>query len=159
MTAILLTGMSGTGKSTVITELSHRGFEAVDTDYHGYIERAEAHDAQNASEPMWREDKITNLLDQARSGPLFVSGCVANQHRFYPRFAAVVLLSAPLETVHQRVSTRTNNAFGHTDEDRARIAADLQDIEPLLRADATAEIDTRLPLGNVVAQVIAFVSH
>jgi dephospho-CoA kinase len=32
VTKILITGMSGTGKSTVISELADRGYHAVDTD-------------------------------------------------------------------------------------------------------------------------------
>jgi septin family protein len=35
MKRVLLTGMSGTGKSTVINELAARGYKAVDTDDHG----------------------------------------------------------------------------------------------------------------------------
>jgi hypothetical protein len=34
MKRVLLTGMSGTGKSTVINELTARGYKAVDTDDH-----------------------------------------------------------------------------------------------------------------------------
>ena len=38
MKRVLLTGMSGTGKSTVINELAARGYQAVDTDDHGLSE-------------------------------------------------------------------------------------------------------------------------
>ena len=38
MTAILVTGMSGTGKSTVLAELERRGHRVVDTDYGDWIE-------------------------------------------------------------------------------------------------------------------------
>jgi predicted ATPase len=38
MRAILVTGMSGTGKSTALQELRQRGFEAVDTDEPGWTE-------------------------------------------------------------------------------------------------------------------------
>src|SRR5699024_5125338 len=41
------------------------------------------------------ETAIEALLDDHAGGSLFVSGCVANQGRFYARFDAVVLLSAP----------------------------------------------------------------
>jgi len=32
---ILVTGMSGTGKSAVLAELAHRGHQTIDTDYDG----------------------------------------------------------------------------------------------------------------------------
>ena len=38
MKRVLITGMSGTGKSTVIAELAARGYNAVDTDYGGLSE-------------------------------------------------------------------------------------------------------------------------
>jgi dephospho-CoA kinase len=38
MKRVLLTGMSGTGTSTVINELGARGYKAVDTDYTGHLD-------------------------------------------------------------------------------------------------------------------------
>ena len=35
---ILVTGMSGTGKSTVLVELARRGYRVIDTDYDGWSE-------------------------------------------------------------------------------------------------------------------------
>jgi dephospho-CoA kinase len=142
MTAVLVTGMSGTGKSSALAELARRGHEVVDTDYGGWIE--------DRGEPVWREERIDELLDRHEEGVLFVAGCVANQGKFYPRFDAVVLLSAPAEVILERVAGRDTNDFGKTAEERARILSDLQAFEPLLRAGATAEIDTRGPLGEVV---------
>jgi dephospho-CoA kinase len=42
--AILVTGMSGTGKSTALVELRRRGFETVDTDDPGWCEWSDADD-------------------------------------------------------------------------------------------------------------------
>lgn len=36
MTVVLLTGMSGTGKSTLLAEFARRGWETVDTDDEGW---------------------------------------------------------------------------------------------------------------------------
>jgi predicted ATPase len=38
MRRVFLTGMSGTGKSAVISELSARGYKAIDTVYDGWSE-------------------------------------------------------------------------------------------------------------------------
>jgi dephospho-CoA kinase len=139
---VLVTGMAGTGKSSALAELAHRGHRVVDTDYGDWIERG--------AEPLWREDRIDQLLDEHENGVLFVSGCVANQGKFYPRFDAVVLLSAPASVILERVAGRSTNVFGKTDSEREQILSDLAAVQPLLRLGATAEIDTRAPLAEVV---------
>jgi hypothetical protein len=65
-------------------------------------------------------------------GWLFIAGCVANQSVLYHRFDAVVLLSAPVDVLLERVTDRAN-PFGSSAEDRAKIASDLATSEPLLR--------------------------
>lgn len=145
MTVVLVTGMSGTGKSSALQELARRGHRVVDTDDGDWIE--------GESEPLWREDRIDRLLDEHEDGVLFVSGCVANQGKFYSRFDAVVLLSAPANVILERVDGRRNNPFGKSEAERTRILSDLAAVEPLLRHGATAEIDTRAPLDEVVAEL------
>ncbi len=104
-------------------------------------------------EPLWDEERIDALLSGHSDGALFVVGTVANQGKFYPRFDAVVLLSAPLDVILERVATRESNSFGKTDAERKKIADDLAVFEPLLRAGATVEIDTRRPLDEVVDEL------
>ena len=43
MSRILVTGMSGTGKSTLLAELRRRGYRTVDTDYEGWTGPESAH--------------------------------------------------------------------------------------------------------------------
>lgn len=148
MAVVLVTGMSGTGKSAALVELARRGHRVVDTDDGGYAVEVPSSDV-GGSEQLWREDRIHALLDEHEKGVLFVSGCVANQGRFYPRFAAVVLLSAPAEVILERVAARETNNFGKSEAERDRILHDLATFEPLLRAGATAEIDTRAQLDEV----------
>ena len=123
-----MTGMSGAGKTTVLDELHRRGFFTVDTDYGGWT----------LPDGTWDEPRMGELL--ARHGDLVVSGTVENQGRFYDRFHHVVLLSAPLEVLLQRVSHRTN-PYGRAPEHRAAIAEYVRTVEPLLRLGATTELD------------------
>jgi dephospho-CoA kinase len=140
---ILVTGMSGTGKSSALAELARRGFRTVDTDEPGWKDGE-----------LWREDRMAELLAED-GGTLFVSGCVENQGRFYDRFDAVVLLSAPADVMLARIAARTNNPFGKSPEERKRILADLSEVEPLLRAGCTHELDASRPLEAVVADLVA----
>jgi dephospho-CoA kinase len=144
---VLVTGMSGTGKSSALTELARRGHRVIDTDDTGWIVQRRT---PGGTEPLWDLDKVGALLYRHREGWLFISGCVANQRSLYDRFDAVVLLSAPVEVVLERVTDRAN-AFGSTADDRAKIACDLAAYEPLLRAGADYEIVTTAPVAEVVA--------
>ena len=154
---VLVTGMSGTGKSAALAELARRGHVVVDTDYGGYSEVVPSSD-EGGWEQLWREDRIDALLVQHNEGVLFLSGCVANQQKFYPRFDAVVLLSAPVEVILERVATRETNPFGKSEAERDLIVHHLATVEPLLRASATAEIDTRAPLDEIV-HVLERIAH
>ena len=162
MSRILVTGMSGTGKSSALADLGRRGHRVVDTDDPGwreYREDAGSSDEVRRGEWLWVEDRITALLDSDDGRSLFVQGCVRNQSRFYDRFDAVVLLSAPADVILDRIARRTTNDYGKTPVERAMIMDDLARVEPLLRAGCTHELDASRPLDDVVADLITIASR
>ena len=144
---LLVTGMSGSGKSAALAELALRGHRAVDTDDPGWVVDI---DTVDGPEPVWDLERIKARVAQRRTGWLFIGGCVANQGAVYDRFDAVVLLSAPVDVLLRRVADRLN-PFGSTAQQRATIADDHAAYEPLLRACASHEIATTTPLATVVA--------
>jgi dephospho-CoA kinase len=145
---VLITGMSGTGKSSALAELERMGFQVVDTDEPGWSEFSEREAGY-----VWREDRIAELLDRDDGPSLFVSGTVSNQGRFYTRFDAIVLLSAPAEVIMERIKDRTTNGYGKSPKERALILRHLAEVEPLLRRTCTHEIDATQPLSSVVSQL------
>ena len=149
MRRVLVTGMSGTGKSTVLAELARRGFQVVETDDAPWSQWSQAEGGY-----VWREDLVAELLSRDDGGTLYVSGTVSNQGRFYPCFDAVVLLSAPVDVLLRRIEARTRNQYGKTAEERSLILSDVAEVEPLLRATCTHEIDATQPLANVVAELV-----
>ena len=82
-----------------------------------------------------------------------------DQSKFYDRFDAVVLLSAPADVLLDRIARRTTNDYGKTPLERAMILDDLAEIEPLLRRGCTHELDASRPLDEVVADLIAIASR
>lgn len=156
--------MSGTGKSSVITELAARGYKAVDTDDDGLSELVSVPDDEPTGlDPgqdwVWREDRIRDLLSTDDAEVLFLSGCSPNQGKFYPQLDHVVLLTAPADVIVERLATRTNNPYGKRPEEVARVLGLLQTIEPLLRRGAGHVVDTSVPLDQVVATVLRLVGE
>jgi dephospho-CoA kinase len=140
--------MSGTGKSTVISELAARGYKAVDLDQPAWSEYGPDGDWR------WREDRVQDLLSLEDGELLFVSGCAENQGKFYPLLDEVILLSAPADVLIERLTTRTANQYGKHPDELAETLGYLETVEPLLRRSAGHEIDTRAPLDEVVATVL-----
>jgi shikimate kinase len=154
VTRILVTGMSGTGKSSVLAELARRGHRVVDTDEEGWSEEVSLPD-ESGREQLWVEDRMEALLAEKVEGLLFVAGCTSNQSKFSDRFDAVVLLTAPTDVLLERIATRSTNPFGKDPVERARILEDIATAEPQLRRIATVEISTDAPLQGVVDKVEA----
>ena len=80
-----------------------------------------------------------------------ISGTRSSSTRSFDR---IILLSAPAQVLTQRLATRTTNSFGKSAEEHRRFLADLRDIEPRLRAIADCEIDTTIPLSQVVRAIL-----
>jgi shikimate kinase len=155
MQRILLTGMSGTGKSTLIHELSARGYKAIDTDSDEWSEWVTV--PGEGPDWIWRAERIERLLATADAGVLFVSGCKSNQGRFYAQFEHIVLLSAPARVLVERLATRTTNAYGKHPDELAAVLGYLETVEPLLRRSASLEIDTSAPLAQVIETILTLV--
>jgi shikimate kinase len=144
---VLLTGMSGVGKTTVLGELRRRGHVVVDTDYDGWT----------LPNGLWDEPRMATLL--VNGSDLVVSGTVENQGRFYDRFDEVVLLSAPLDVLLRRLRTRRTNPYGKSAEEEAEVAGYVETVEPLLRQGATIELDGRRPVTELADIVQRLVSN
>ena len=143
-----MTGMSGVGKTTVLDILRGRGLATVDTDYDDWV----------LPDGTWDEPRMDQLLVDHRD--IVVSGTVSNQGCFYDRFEHVVLFSAPVAVLLERVGTRTNNPYGGEPAQRAEIVRYAAAVEPLLRRGATLELDGRRPpaeLADIIERLAALV--
>jgi broad-specificity NMP kinase len=137
---VLLTGMSGTGKSTLVRDLRRRGYAAHDAD-DGFAEpRANGRWG-------WRADLVADLLAEAPDRLLFFAGCSEEQAEL--PFDYRVLLTAPRSVLAQRLRTRTSNAYGRDDSELRQVFADVVEVEPLLRRSADLVLTTTAPPAEI----------
>ena len=163
MKRVLITGMSGTGKSSVIQELAARGYQAYDLDTPEWSEWIDT-DPRDMLTPaqgkdwVWRVDRVKALLSKPEDGTQFISGCAENMMRLFPLIDAVILLSAPVATIMERLAKRSPGSHGGGAEERQKVADLISTIEPLLRQSADYEIDTRRPIYATVDEILRICS-
>ncbi|MBV9415946.1 MAG: AAA family ATPase [Solirubrobacterales bacterium] len=149
---VLLTGMSGTGKSALVQELRRRGYAAYDAD-EGFSEpRADGRWG-------WRVDLVAELL-AAAEGLLFFAGCSEEQIEL--PFDYRVLLTAPVSIILQRLATRTGNSYGREADELSQILANLAEVEPRLRRSADLVLTTTassLQLADQLLERVAELEH
>lgn len=166
MKKILITGISGTGKSTLIETLAALGYKAIDGDtpeWCHWIEITDPTDQYGSTvEPtrdwVWREDRISALLSTEDAPILFLSSCPSNMGQFLPRFTDVILLTAPAPTLADRLATRTNNDYGKQPHELERILEQKQIVEPLLRRIATHELAATSPPDQLASTILQLIS-
>ncbi len=136
---VLLTGMSGTGKSALVHELRRRGYTAYDADEDGFSEPRE--DGRWG----WRADRVADLIARDPEQPAFFAGCSEEQADL--PFDLRVLLTAPSSVLVERL--RARNGYGRDGAELSQVLGDLADVEPLLRRSADLVLTTTAPTAEL----------
>jgi hypothetical protein len=168
-----VTGLSGTGKSTVLRELRARGCLARGVDEDGYADwislvTGKADDfprddpdfdfhAWYAAHDWVLSRKRIGILNRAavRLGrPVFLCGVASGDAAVWHLFEKVFALVASMPTLRCRIAARPE-LFGEAPEEFAEIVRWHADFEVAYRRFGAVIIDAERPLGNVVDQVLA----
>lgn len=137
MKGVLFTGMSGTGKPAAIRELAIRGYAACDLDTSEWPHWVEADPADELTargkDWVWREDRVRRLLWEPREETLFIGGCAQNMGLLRPLIDTIILPSAPVATIMERLAARSPAGYGHSAEARHKVSELISTIEGLLK--------------------------
>lgn len=118
MPTYLLSGLPGTGKTTIQHELDKLGYDTIDTDeawgYHGHIETEEPFEIPPDASRAWFKDHgwvwnskiVRSILEQPHEKPLFICGGSRNEEQFYHYFSKIFSLHVPDEVMRQRLEAR-----------------------------------------------------
>jgi broad-specificity NMP kinase len=128
--SILVTGVSGAGKTSLSKKLRDRGYVAHDLDdINGLFCMIDKNtkqpfinydndNLQKVKEMDWvcGVDKLKSIIANEIDKVVFYCGNASNLDEIIPLFDAVVLLKANSEVTRQRLSSRVSNDFGRTKE-------------------------------------------
>ncbi|WP_429924722.1 AAA family ATPase [Agrobacterium vitis] len=164
---ILIEGVSGTGKTSVATELQRRGYHVIHGDrelaYQGDPETGEPLDASTLAQDLldvafghkhhlWDVDRVKALIADHSHPITFFCGGSRNFPRFIELFDGVFVLDVDQHTLKGRLASRPEDEFGGKQAERdliMRLHATGEDIP----VNATI-IDATVPVEAVVEAIL-----
>lgn len=167
MKKIFITGISGTGKTTIYEELVKRDYYAISLDetddlcywvnretkerIHGHVEL----NRDFTSKHQWICDiEYLKQLMSVDKELIFVLGSASNQDEFLSMFDKVIVLQCKPEVFIERLNTRTNNDFGKHKTIQDHLLTWYEDFENKLIEGGAIAINTDRPINEVVDEVI-----
>ncbi len=165
MKKIYITGVPGTGKSTVAKELNKRGIFTIDLDdveglcgwvYMDTKEKVPLSETINFETQSYTCDptKLQKLLETDKDTAVVV-GIAGNQEDFLSYFDTVFLLHCNVETFLNRLLTRTENNFGQKVNEQEFLRGFYKEFEENLHAQGAVPIDAEKPLTEVVDELVS----
>lgn len=166
---ILLTGIAGTGKSTIINALKERGITAVDLhelpDLFCWknIKTGELVEYYPVQSKEWFEEngrfcdtkKLEEILNQYDD--VIVAGTTSeDQKEFVSNFDKVILLQCDASTIIHRMKTRNNKSgYGKTKAEQEDNIGWQKEFDSLIISMGAVPVDTGDNLDDVVDKIIS----
>lgn len=148
MVRILLTGMSGVGKSTVLRKLQSENSLTIDLDDGDWM-----YFDDRANDFLMDIPKLKNFMKMNSDKHIFLAGTASNQSRLYVDLDCVIALTAPLSVMKERIKSRTDNPFGKSETEWEKIEKDTMEFEERIKKSSDYVIDTSQPLEDTVKKI------
>jgi hypothetical protein len=171
MSAVLITGCSAAGKSTIATVLAGRGLTVLDSDEDPRLARSVDRSGAVVQEPpapdlewlsrhswAWDPARLDELIQAAAPTTLYVCGGAANELELADRFTHLFLLEIDEATMLARLdSPDRDNGWGRIGDTREYLRGFLPGYQAGLRAAGAIPIDARKPVDQVVTEILCHV--
>jgi hypothetical protein len=169
MNAVMITGMSGAGKSTIAAVLAQRGLVSIDADDDSVLARSvdpAGHVVEDPAAPdfawlaqhswAWNPARLDELIQGAAPATLYVCGGAANELELADRFTQVFLLQMDEPTMLARLDAPSrDNDWGRIGDTREYLRRRRPEYQDRLRAFGAIPIDARQPLDHVVDAILS----
>lgn len=168
MKTFYITGVAGTGKSTVLDELIGRGYKGFDVDMVGICgwvnkETKEKGKYRPGIGAAWikAHDYLCDIsslkkeIKKQKSDVVFVAGITTNQKDFLSLFDKVFLLYTNKDIFLKRLANRTGvNQYGKEEKDRKEIVTWYEKFESEMKKQGAIPIESSRPIGKIVDEIL-----
>ena len=164
---ILLTGISGVGKTTTLVELEKLGSFVIDIDTTGLCKwkhkdtKEIVHYGLDGKDYAWLEshgwycdtERLKILLSAIREDKnVFVSALTENMEEVVELFDKVFILTVDEEELRQRLTERTTNPFGRKEDEQDFIISEQSKL--LQKINDPIRIETNITPSEVAKKIL-----
>lgn len=167
MPLYLVTGQSGTGKTTLLHEFRNREIIAYGTDEdgiakHRFIETGqfltkEDYKAGDSADFDWLHDvgyyidphRISELKTEAKTQSVFLLGGAHDLDNYYDYFSIIFGLVLNEEVLKHRIQSRKGNAWGKKPHELKHILENREKRDNELKSIGAVIVDASLPVSEV----------
>jgi hypothetical protein len=168
VTTILITGVPGSGKSSVAEELSRRGYSALDADeiasLSGWVSVVEPGERPSEASANWftnhrwewNASHLDELVAQIGDDTLFICGSASNLEELVARFSKIIALEIDVATLSDRLDAidRSHGFPGGDGQTSEQIGRWLPTDQDRLRELGADMVDGRRSVREVVNQIL-----
>lgn len=173
MKKVFITGVAGSGKSTVSRELTNMGYPAHDIEDGDYglfvmvrkdtgeiFENYDNSDLEKVNAAKWICDpvKLKALLDRQTEEVEFYCGIAANNPDLIPLFDICIILHASDTSIDQRLTSREGTQyFANTKEGRARVISYKDDFTKKMEGLGMTRVDANGNPQEVAEKILQLI--
>ncbi len=163
---IFITGIAGTGKSTIATELQKRGIDIIDVDHVpglcAWVHNETGEKVVEANPDNAFIDQHDYQCDMSMLQELMnkseelvvVCGSIGDNSTFLPLFDKTFLLQCSSETLLKRLRTRDLNDFAKDEAVQERMLEWRKVFDEIMLKAGAIPIDTDRPFDTVIEEVM-----
>lgn len=173
MPLVYITGVSGTGKTTVCRELVARGLTAYDIERDGLVEWRDSRTHKKLRFPRLRKSlnlhrwyrshvpylnlqHVSRLKKQTdKTGQtIYLCGSAYGEDQAHKYFDTIIALVADLDTIKKRIAHRRNTVYGKSVDEIQGIEKWYETAQADYAKQNVVSIDTTQPLDAVIRTIL-----
>lgn len=171
MPLLLITGIAGSGKSTICKELVKRGYEAYDTEHNGISAWYNKKTGKRVAEFRQVPERTKEWMDQhewrislewvkqkakeAVDKPIFLCGGGANEPEVRTMCQTVIWLKTDEKTIRARVNNPRDHTYGTKPHELERILEGNKRKEAAYRNYGAIMVGAMRPVEEVVDEILS----